>query len=184
MRINKRFLATLICLTVFLCTMITGTIAWLTDETAPVINTFTPSNIDIELTETKGGDGKTFKMVPGAKIEKDPKVTVKAGSEACYVFVKFEKTNGFDSFMEYTVADGWTELTADSGIYYREVATSAENQECSVLKDNVVTVLGSVTKAQMDALSDSSKYPTLTFTAYACQMEGFDTAADAWAEIE
>ena len=73
-----------------------GTLAWLTDKTDPVTNTFTVGNVDITLAETTG---KTYKMVPGQTITKYPKVTVEAGSEECWLFVKIEKSTNYDNFM-------------------------------------------------------------------------------------
>lgn len=163
-----------------------GTLAWLTATTDDVKNTFTTSDINITLDETK----TDFKMVPGYTIEKDPEVTVLKGSEKCYLFVKLEKSANFDSFMTYTVADGWTQLTGVTGVdnvYYRIVdADTATDQHFDVIKDNKVTVSGDVTKADMNALTDNT-YPTLTVTAYASQYmknntENF-TPADAWAKI-
>ena len=86
-----------------------GTLAWLTDKTDAVQNTFTTSDVDIKLEETTGD---SYKMVPGNTITKDPKVTVVAGSEKAYVFVKLEKSNNFDDFMTYTVADGFADANA------------------------------------------------------------------------
>ena len=183
MTLRKKLQITIVCLSVILCTLVTGTIAWLTDETTSIKNEFAPSTINIELAESENLD---LQMVPGATIKKDPVITVTANSEACYVFVKIEKANDFDNFMEYTMADGWNELTGITGVYYREVsaADAAAGQGFPVLKDNQVTVKANVTKAMMDALyADTTKYPTLTFTAYAIQQEGFGTAELAWAEI-
>ena len=70
-------------------------------STEAVTNTFTTSDINIELKETKNH----FQMIPGWNIEKDPKVTVKTGSEACYLFVKLEKSTNFDTFMTYEMAE-------------------------------------------------------------------------------
>ena len=69
-----------------------GTLAYLTDTTDEVVNTFTTSGIDIDLTETTGED---YKMVPGFTIAKDPTVMVEANSEDCYLFVKLEKSANF-----------------------------------------------------------------------------------------
>ena len=158
-----------------------GTLAWLVAASAPVTNTFTTSDIDITLTETTGDE---YKMVPGYTIEKDPTVTVKANSEKSYLFVKLEKQNDFDEFMTYGMADGWTELTTGSGIYYRVVDASTSDQPFAVLKDNQVVVKDEVTKEDMDVLT-SATYPKLIFTAYASQyMKDNDTpfsAAEAWA---
>jgi len=168
---------------------ITGTLAWLSDKTDPVANTFTVGNIDIELAETK----TNFKMVPGNTIEKDPKVTVKAGSEACYVFVKIEESANLDNFIIYEVADGWTELTAGSNIWWREQAAIASDGSDAVFNvignkgfdgkgafvANKVLVKTDVTKADMDAIVSGNK-PTLTVTAYAVQKDNVATAAAAW----
>ena len=67
-----------------------GTLAWLTDTTEPVTNTFTYGDINITLAETT----EVYKMVPGNSISKDPSVTVESGSEACWLFVKVENGLG------------------------------------------------------------------------------------------
>ena len=179
---KKKSLALLLAIAIVVVGAVAGTVAWLTDQTPSVTNTFTTSDINIELKETKNN----FQMIPGWNIEKDPKVTVKAGSEACYLFVKLEKSTNFDTFMTYEMADGWEALPEAPGVYYREVAAATADTTFEVLKDNQVTVKDTVTKAQMNALT-ADTYPTLTVTAYASQLyknntEKF-TAADAWANI-
>lgn len=170
--------------------VIGGTLAWLTATTAPVQNTFTTSDIDITLTETGAtNNANSYKMVPGNTIGKDPKVTVVAGSEKCYLFVKLEKSANFDSFLTYTMADGWTELTGVSGVYYRVVDASSTNQEFGVLKDNQVSVLGTVTKGMMnEIISGNATSPTLTVTAYASQYMKNNTtefsAIEAWENVK
>lgn len=158
-----------------------GTIAWLTKTTDPVVNTFTYGNIDITLTETVP-ENRQAKIIPGQDIPKDPKVTVKANSEDCYLFVKVVEKNWpvFDDVRKanYTIAAGWTEL--EPGVYYREVTNSATDQDFYVLKDNKVYVKDTLTK---DDIKDITTNPTLTFTAYAVQRDGVDTAAAAWAKI-
>lgn len=157
-----------------------GTLAWLTATTESVVNTFTTSNIDITLTETDAtNNAKSFKMVPGYTITKDPKATVVAGSEECYLFVKLEESTNFDTFMTYEIADGWTGLPGVDGVYYRTVLTADMGTEFSVLKDNQVTVRDTVTKGDMNSLTEAT-YPTLTVTAYATQLyKSNSTAADA-----
>ena len=170
-----------------------ATLAWLKDTTDPVVNTFTYGDVDITLTESASaiidGDNdpntNTYKMVPGNDITKDPKVTVVEDSEACWLFVKIEKSENFDTFMTYTIADGWTALdeTNHPGVYYREVDSDQTGSPFDVLKDNKVSVSQDVTKEQLNALdSDSSNtsYPTLTFTAYAVQKDNVVNAATAW----
>ena len=194
MTLRKKLLITIACLSVILCTLVTGTIAWLTDETTSIKNEFAPSTINIELAESENLD---LQMVPGATIKKDPVVTVTANSEACYLFVQINENLGawnvtgkdFKDYLTYTVAAGWTPLDGYEGVYYRTVSTSGNQQDFHVLADDQVTVGPSVTKGMMDMLynQDGSVneevLPTLTFTAYACQREGFDSAAAAWTEI-
>lgn len=170
----------LLALSLVLVTMMVtvgGTIAWLTANTTPVVNTFTPSNIDITLAETK----EDFKMVPGSTIAKDPKVTVVAGSENCWLFVKIDESTVLDTYISYTVASGWTPLTGVDGVYYREASAG---DTFSVLAGDTVTVNNTVTKELMDALEvTGATQPTLTFTAYAVQKENVGTAAEAWAKL-
>lgn len=174
----KKKLTTVLAIVLVVALSVAGTYAYLTDKTDAIKNTFTVGNVDIDLTETT----TNYKMVPGNTIKKDPQVTVTANSEDSYVFVKVEKSSNFDSFMTYAIADGWLPLTGVDGVYYREYGSVATDTSYAVLKDNKVTVKSDVTKAMMDGLTTET-YPTLTFTAYACQSAGFDTAAAAWAEL-
>lgn len=123
-------------------------------------------------------------MVPGNTIAKDPKVTVKANSEACWLFVKVEKSSNFDSFMTYEMANGWTQgdgTKIPANVFYREVAATTAATDFSVLKDNSVLVKDSVTKTMLNGLGETT-FPTLTFTAYAVQKDNVATATDAWAK--
>lgn len=154
-----------------------GTLAWLTDTTGPVTNTFTVGDININLQETT----TNYKMVPGNTIAKDPKVTVLKDSEACWLFVKIEESTNLDDFITYAVADGWTALAGESGVYYRDVAASDKDQVFSVLTGDQVTVKDSVTKALMQQAKASA--PTLTFTAAAIQKDNTGTVAEAYAKL-
>lgn len=159
------------------------TVAWLTDSTKEIVNTFTTSDISIELAETGAnvsGEVMTnsYQMVPGKVITKDPEVTVKGGSEDCWLFVKLDKSANFVDFMTYTMADGWTELR--DGVYYRTVSSSDDDQTFPVILNDEVTVKTEVTKAQLNDLTDAN-LPTLTVKAYACQKDNnIDTADKAW----
>lgn len=177
----KKTLTVVIALVLVVVMSVAGTVAYLTASTGPVVNTFTVGNIDITLAES---ENLNLKMVPGNDIAKDPKVTVVGGSEACWLFVKVEKSGDLDKFVTYNIAEGWTELAGVSGVFYREVAANALDQEFSVLADNKVTVKDTVTKTMMDNLDkDGVTKPTLTFTAYAVQKANIDDAATAWAKV-
>ena len=177
----KKTLTVVIALVLVVVMSVAGTVAYLTASTGPVVNTFTVGNIDITLAES---ENLNLKMVPGNDIAKDPKVTVVGGSEACWLFVKVEKSGDLDNFVTYNIAEGWTELTDGSGVYYREVAASTSDQVFSVLANDKVTVKDTVTKTMMDNLDkDGVTKPTLTFTAYAVQKANIADAATAWAKV-
>lgn len=190
---GAKLLVMLLSLILVLCTIIGGTAAWLITNTDPVVNTFTYGDINIDLTETdtnKDGDGNPntnlYPMLPGNTITKDPKVTVLENSENSWLFVKLEKSENFNTFMEYEVAEGWTALENADGVYWRAVEKSTEKQEFSVLKEDTVTVKETVTKEQLNALdaNGANNYPKLTVTAYAVQRDSnITSAADAWAKI-
>ena len=175
----KKKLTTVLAIVLVVALSVAGTYAYLTDKTDAVENTFTVGNVDIKLAETTGD---SYKMVPGTTIKKDPMVTVEADSEACWLFVKVEKSANFDSFLTCNMAEGWTALPNVDGVFYRTVEASGTDQVFPVLANDTVSVKSDVTKAMMDGLTDATR-PTLTFTAYACQTAGIDTAAKAWAEV-
>ena len=143
---KKKGLALVLALTLLIVGIVAGTLAWLTAKSDVVVNTFTTSDIKVELTETN----ETYKMVPGYDIHKDPKAKVLAGSEECFLFVKLEKSQNFDSFLTYQMADGWTLVPNETNVYYRKVQTADIGTEYSVLKDDKVTVKGEVTKEMMN----------------------------------
>ena len=170
---SRAFIALLALVLVIGC-VAGGTVAWLVAKTDPVVNTFTYGKIDITLTETE----RTYNIVPGVALAKDPKVTVKAGSEDCWLFVKVGQPIAFADGVSYGIADGWTKL--EDGVYYREVPKADTDSEYYVLKNNEVTVSSALTKEDIAKVGGS---PTLTFTAYAVQKENITTAADAWAKV-
>ena len=187
MKLTKKhtLLISVLAILMALCTIVGATIAYLFVDTDPVVNTFSPSNIGLTLIETTGND---YKMIPGETISKDPKVTV-TNDVDCYVFVKVDKSNNFDTYMTYKIADGWTQgdgTNIPSNVYYRTVGAADATKAFDVLSDNKVTVPNTVTKDDMNVLYDddgnviTANKPTLTFTAYAIQTAGFDDAADAW----
>lgn len=185
---NTKLLIAFLALTLVVICAIGGTIAWLVAYTEPVTNTFTDSHVDITLAESEGLD---FTMIPGHTIEKDPVVTVLGGSEACWLFVEIEESEYLVDYIEYAVADGWTQgddTNIPATVYYREVPASDTDEEFHILAGDMVTVHRQVTEEMMDAIENgSTPYPTLTFKAYAIQLYStndvkFDVA-EAWAQI-
>ena len=126
-----------------------GTLAWLTNKTDEVKNTFTVGNIDIDLTETfnkdsddkDGNDSWEKKMVPGWTLSKDPKVTVDKNSEDCWLFIKVEESSDpkLDDYIAYAIAEDWKQLkngsTPVDGVYYRKITGDS-------VKGTALTILG------------------------------------------
>ena len=193
---KKKITVAVLVLALVLCFAIGGTLAWLKTETTPVLNTFTYGDINIGLSES---DDLDLKMIPGNSIKKDPVVTVKEGSEACWLFVEVKESENFDAFMTYAIAEGWTlyntttsgsniqtnNTTADTYVIYREVVKTTKDELFYVLagkegyQNGYVTVNDTVTKKMFAALTEATR-PTLTFTAYAVQSDNVTTVADAW----
>ena len=78
----------------------------------------------------------------------------------------------------------WKALDGVTGVYYREVAATDTDTTFSVLKDNKVTVKGTVTKDMMDSITKNNANPTISFTAYAVQKENVKDAATAWDQVK
>lgn len=186
--VSTRAFVALLALVLVIGCVAGGTVAWLVATTDSVTNTFTYGDINIGLTETKP-DNKQAKIIPGVNIEKDPKVTVKANSEACWLFVEVKETGTFVADkVTYAIADGWTQgdgTDIPDNVYYRQVAATTADTSYYVLKGNdtypngVVTVSENLTK---DEIKNITSKPTLTFTAYAVQKDGIADAETAWAK--
>ena len=176
---GRTFIAVLALVLVIGCA-VGGTIAWLTAQTDPVVNTFTYGDINIELTETKP-ENQQAKIIPGVDIEKDPKVTVKANSEACWLFVKVEETGTFvTGKVTYSIATGWTQgdgTNIPANVYYRAVDAVTNDTDFAVLKDNKIYVSEELSKSEIQSITAQ---PKLTFTAYAVQKDGITDAGTAW----
>ena len=181
----KTFVAMLALVLVIGCA-VGGTVAWLVSSTNAVVNTFTYGDINITLTETTGN---AYKIIPGVDIKKDPKVTVKKDSEACWLFVKVEEKGTFvANKVTYSIADGWTKgdgKDIPANVYYREVNAVTADTSFYVLKGNteypngVVTVSEDLTKAEVNSITAENQ-PKLTFTAYAVQRDGIADVDTAW----
>ena len=160
---------------------VSGTLAWLMARTHPVTNSFTVGNIELELTETSG---TLYNLLPAAEMKKNPRVTVKTGSEACWLFVKIVKTENIDDYIEYKIiseGEGWTKLEGVDGVYYRQVGATLQDETFAILEDDKVTVKDTVTEEALAALTEN---PKLDFVAYAIQLEGIASAQDAWAKVQ
>ena len=179
---GKILIATLALVLIIGCA-VGGTAAWLSSKSDSVVTTFTYGDINITLTEAKP-EKKPAKIIPGVDLEKDLTVTVKANSEDCWLFVKVEKSGTFvENKVTYSVDDGWTQgdgKAIPKNVYYRTVDTATTDTDLNVLEGNCITVSDKLTK---EDIKNITTQPKLTFTAYAVQKDGIDTAADAWTQV-
>ena len=201
-RLNKKIIAMLsvfiMLALVVIGSSVSGTVAWLVSKPESTVSTFTLGDINITLKESDFGS-QPIKIIPGVDIKKDPKVMVMANSEACWLFVKVEESN-WPEFKEangtrkvsYSVNNGWNALKNTPGVYFREVSAEEAQKgiDYTVLAGSescpsgVIKVSQELTKEEINSINYSANQPSLTFTAYAVQRAGIDTAEAAWATVK
>ena len=184
---NRRVVLAVVLILVVCAATIGGTIAWLTDKTDPVTNTFSPSDIEISLVETEdpvAGDleeGEEWKaqLVPGAEYHKNPEVSVNGDKTNVdvYLFVKFTETNNNAGILEFTsnltTANGWTMVEGTDEVWYREVKVEDEVKSWKLIANDTVVISDELTK---DGMPTEANLPSLAYQAYAIQSENMDIA--------
>ena len=206
---KSKVLLTLLCAVALVATSVFGTLAYLT-STDEVTNTFTVGNVAIKLDEApvdedgvadktaERVDKNDYHLLPGHKYDKDPMVTVLAGSERSYIkmTVTFSKAAELDAIFDPAGADmtsifggydaaAWIDKgntedaqtnTRTYEFWYKEaVAAPTADVELDALFDTI-TVPGTINNDQLATIAGM----TITVNAYAIQADGFDDAADAW----
>lgn len=221
---NKKTIAIFaVCMVLVAALSVMGTIAYLTSKTNTVTNTFTSGNVTITLDETMmNADGTAvatgdtrfdgtngvgtdptknlYKLYPTESYTKDPKITVGAGSEDCYIgaviivnntdkLTKFAGTGAetaanFLSYLSIDVNTGWVidkkeaiDTNNDSiddaylyTVYNPAKFTSSDVKQESTIFDSF-TVPGSITNEQLAELNQLN----ITVTGYAVQATGFES---------
>ena len=174
---KKRALIIALAVSLTVLVSVGTTFALLASMSRTLENIFTVGKVNITLTES---ETDRYLILPGTEITKDPIVTVKAESDACWLFLKAEKSSDFDIFMTYSPSSGWKAVEGENGVFYREVADSNIDQQFYVIDQNKVYVKPTVTEGELNGLTHN---PTLTFTAYAIQKSEISDAEEAWAFI-
>ena len=210
---KKKTIALLMAVVMLFGVTVGGTLAWLIAQSAKVENTFTFGDVNIILNEapvdkdgvaTSGSrrNENEYDLIPGQKAFKDPKVTVEANSEDCYVFVTVKETNNFyngDSeknipglngrVIDFTInTTNWKFVKSENGadIYVygaptKVIKSTQDKMLESIIKDDEITVNDNLTKAQIADIKEDGK-PVLEFNAYAIQADNLGTtdAAAIW----
>lgn len=207
---KKKILVACLCVALAVLTVAGTTLAYLTSKDT-VTNTFTVGKVAIKLDEAKANtDGSlvagadrvqenSYKLMPGHTYNKDPMVTVLAGSEPSYIkmTVTFSKANELDAIFAPTGADmtsifkgydatKWIykgntkDATANTRTYefwYKDtVGAPTADVALDALFDSI-TVPDFITGEQLATIADM----TITVNAYAIQADGFANADAAWA---
>lgn len=177
-----------------------GTLSYLTDSTdKDVVNKFDVNYVNVDLTETGTDDNNTkgYEIIPGTSQEKDPKVTVKTSVDT-YVFVTVEDTTG--GLVDWQPNDGWTLLKEESdtatgtvkkiywhkfdlndpSTYEKPEGAADDAYEWYVLKGNQVSYSADLENSDMYNGEELKDGLNLSFSAYAIQADGFETAVSAY----
>lgn len=199
----RRALLTLSLVLVMMMAAVGGTIAWLQDETDEVVNTFSSTDLGIDLDEETEKD---FDLIPGFTYEKKPIVTVEAESEAMWLFVKMTTSNGIENFIDYAakpVVEDWATVEhnfeAAEGetitVYAKKIDANTAKAGTTIALLNAVESEvdedGNETTYEVKVLEDLTKEDmedvtslTMEFQAYAVQLfKNADvefTAQEAW----
>lgn len=175
---GKKLTMVLVAIILVMCCTIGGTLAYLTAKSDPVTNTFTVGNITIELKEHElGADGEltttvtdknTYKIIPGATQPKDPFVTVKSGSEKCYVYVCIENQLGTNLTYDIDTAD-WTPVatSGNKALYRFKTEINAATADVTETVFTTVTYSGAITETTIGDLEGKK----VIINAYAHQSE-------------
>ena len=212
---------------------VAATLAFLADETQVAKNTFTVGHVNIKLDEAvvdedgKATDERTeegntdnydgeygYGLVPGKTVDKDPTVTVLAGSEECYVRLKVTLDNVskfVEIFRKHNEDFSGTDVAAavelmkeyfvdyDSTVW--EIVDSKLDGDKLTVTFNYVktdTVAKSTEDTELDPIitaltlpewvdsDDAAALPNFSveIVAQAIQAAGFEDAEEAWAAFD
>ena len=138
---KRNIIATSLAVVLAVALLAGGTIAYLTDESEAVTNTFTQNNNGVELTETTGG---TYDIVPGTSQDKDP-IVIATYTLDSYVFVEVTDStvvNGV-KLVDYAIESGWTLLsTTDNSdgsttyVYYQLLTADGRSETVDWVYDS------------------------------------------------
>ena len=101
---KKKITAICLCIALVAIAVVGASLAYFTDKTTAVQNTFTMGGVKIDLTEPKWNPQESHKLMPGVSFAKDPTITVKDGSEDSYVFLEMS-LNKYNSLIWVMAAD-------------------------------------------------------------------------------
>lgn len=193
----KKTLTIVMAMVLVAAVAITGTLAYMSAQADPVTNTFKFGNMEIKLDESKvdekgqiiTGEGaqrvfaNTYKVTPGATVDKDPTVHVQQGSEKCYVYVSVQNNMliGNKEVASYTPNTGWIKIgeSADGHTvvykYNNVVDASSATQDLTPVFSQVTFDGNTITRENVGDLDGK----TIVINAYAHQSENLENTSVA-----
>ena len=154
---------------------IVGTLAWLFDETDPIVNTFTIGTLSAELYETKDGapteGGLEYEGVsPGQTLHKDPTIVV---NKDAWLYIGVHNPNG--DKITFTPNEDWQKIGTKTigGTEYDIYA-----MENLAKADTPYTLFNNVKISE--AATNETELEDITVIGFAVQFEAGSTAAAAW----
>lgn len=173
---KKSLITMLVSLSLVAVVGVGATLAYLSDSTQTLNNTFTVgSNIDISLYEHDGSatgakdlDGIAFTdLMPGTSLYKDPTVEVTANSSACKVFIKvvgIDALEGIDT--NTTVAGTDFTVTGLDSTNWVKVAETNKSAANPLTKDGIYQYKGTTDRVVAKATSNTVLAPLFTGVTY------------------
>lgn len=161
---------------------VTGTLAFLTDESDILVNKFTFGNTEVTIAEPTWdaalGEEEAMKVVPGQTVDKDPTVTVR-GTEEVYVYAFVN--NALADYVEIGEINGnWVAVDDLAGLYrYNTTITPADGGTTLEPLFETVTISDGITQEELET-SNPFTDGTITVQAYVHQAaEAGQGVADA-----
>lgn len=195
MKTRSKALLLSLCAVLLVAASVFGTMAYLTSKDA-VVNTFSVGSISLSLDEqdvdnsTSGENDRdkanAYHLLPGHTYVKDPIIHIDPSSEDAWIFVKVENgiaayeaanADGYTSIADQITANGWTELTDVTGVYYKGYTKGETDKNLKVFAQFKVADNANDVEGWADIAAGTHK---INVTGYAVQKDGFDTALAAW----
>ena len=132
----KRSLVLVVSVLVLLLAVAGGTLAWLTANTGPVVNTFTPAQVSCEVTEDFNG---TIKSNVNVTNTSDIYAYIRAKLVTYRVNAQNQHIGGTASLPNFTLGTGWVKY----GDYYYYTKPVAPNQKPETNLTDSMTLIGS-----------------------------------------
>lgn len=113
---KKKLTAICLCVALVAIAVVGASLAYFTDTTEDVQNTFTMGGVKIDLTEPEWKPQDSHKLMPGVTFAKDPTITVEEDSEDSYVFLEMS-LNKYSSLLWVMAADASADPDIDFTIF-------------------------------------------------------------------